>query len=148
MRVRYATIALTTIALATGVALMPGSAAQAATTWGPVTVNCGIVTCSAYVSRSATKAANSKIGVGGGIYSGAAIVVCAPLAPPPLTPVGVACAAAAAVQGPWIAQEISEAATQHGSRGACLKVTYTRQVQDIPPTITYWSTNNGQFCKD
>ena len=131
--------------LATGVALAPASAAQASSTAGPVTVNCGIVTCSAYLSRSATKAANEKITVGGGAFAGLALVVCAPLMTPPLTPIGVACGAAAAVQGPWIAQEIGEAATRHGDAGACLKVTYTRTK---PPVITYWSTNNGQYCKD
>jgi len=119
-----------------------------ATTFGPVTINCGYVTCSAYLSRSVTRDAYQKSIVLGGGYAAAATVICAPLAVPPLTPLGVACAAAAAVQGPLIAQEISDAATQHGVRGACLKVTYTKPVGDIPPVITWWSTNNGKYCKD
>jgi hypothetical protein len=106
-----------------------------------------LITCSAYLSRSATRAANQKLTVGGGGYAAAATVVCGVLSLPPLTPVGIACAAAAALQGPWIAQEIGEAATQHGATGACLKVTYTRPVHNAT-TVTYWSTNNGSYCRN
>ena len=110
----------------------------------PLTINCGYVTCSAYLSRSVTRAAYEKSTVGAGGYAALAILVCAPLHVPPLTPVGIACDVAATAQGPWIVQELSDAATQHGARGACLKVTFTK----VPPAITWWSTNNGQYCKD
>ncbi|MBM2615749.1 hypothetical protein JIG36_09300 [Actinoplanes sp. LDG1-06] len=133
--------------VATGGVLAVQSPASAAATYGPVTVNCGIVTCSAYLSRSATKLANQKLTIGGGGYAAAAAVMCFPLTLPPLTPVGVACGAVATVQGAWIAQEIQEAATLHGARGACLKMTFTRPVRGMS-TITYWSTNNGTYCKD
>ncbi|MEV7629892.1 hypothetical protein [Actinoplanes sp. NPDC089786] len=138
---------LASAALVTGVALVPASAASAAT-YGPVTTNCGVVTCSAYLSRSATKAVNEKLTLAGGGYAGVGLIVCAPLAPPPLTPIGVACGVAATVQGAWIAQEVEDAAERHGARGACLKVTYTKPVGNVPPQVTYWSTNNGKYCKD
>ena len=58
---------------------------------------------------------------------------------------GVACGALAASQGIWIWQEIIDAATQHGPKGACLKLT----VNPLPfPAGFYWSTNNGKYCKD
>lgn len=120
-------------------------AKPAASTIGPVTINCGLATCSAYLSRSVTKTAYGKEIVGGGGYAATAGVICAPLLVPPLTPLGIACGAAATVQGGWISQELSDAATQHGAKGACLKVTYTKIG---PPVITWWSTNNGQYCKD
>jgi hypothetical protein len=133
--------------IAVGAVVAQPSPAYASTTVGPVTFNCGIVTCSAYLSRSATKAANQKLAVGGGAYAAITGVVCAPLMVPPLTPIGVACGAVAVFHGGWIAQSIQEAATQHGPRGACLKVTYLRPVRGAT-TITYWSTNNGNYCKD
>ena len=108
-----------------------------------VTTHCWF-SCSAYLSRSATRAAYQKSKVGEGGFAAMAAVICGALSVPPLTPVGVVCFAAAALHGGWIAQELSDAVTQHGARGACLKVTYIQ----IPPAITWWSTNNGQFCKD
>src|SRR5690242_8942791 len=97
IRTRLAAVGVAA-ALATGGVLAVQSPASAASTYGPVTINCGIVTCSAYLSRSATKAANQKLTIGGGGYAAAALVLCAPLTLPPLTPIGVACGAAAAVQ--------------------------------------------------
>ena len=120
--------------------------AQAASTYGPVTINCGYITCSAYLSRSATRAANEKLTVGEGIYHVVTMEICDPLWVIP--PLGAACDAGAAVQGGWIAQEIGDAATKHGPRGACLKVTYTKPVGNLPPSITWWSTNNGEYCRD
>jgi hypothetical protein len=140
--------ALATASVATGAVLAPASPAAAASTYGPVTVNCGVVTCSAYLSRSVTKDAYHKKDFGVGAFATAAIYVCAPLLAPPLTPIGTACSASATLHGGWIAQELSEAATEHGPNGACLKVTWTQQVGAVPPTITYWSTNNGKHCKD
>jgi hypothetical protein len=123
----------------------PGASPTSGTSGdSPVTTHCGYVTCSAYLSRSVTRAAYEKSIVGAGGYAALAILVCAPLHVPPLTPVGIACDATAAAQGPWIVQELSDAATQHGAMGACLKVTYAK----VPPAITWWSTNNGQYCKD
>ncbi|MEU8663883.1 hypothetical protein [Actinoplanes philippinensis] len=146
LRARLAALAVLGAA-ATGGAVAVPTPALAASTYGPVTINCGIGTCSAYLSRSATKAAYRKLTVGGGGFAAAAAVVCAPLMTPPLTPIGVACGAVATVHGAWIAQSITEAATMHGSRGACLKATYTRPVRGLS-TITYWSTNNGTYCKN
>jgi hypothetical protein len=134
-------------ALAGSLALVGGpvatSSAQAATL-GPVTTNCGYVTCSAYLSRSATRAVYQKVVLAGGFYGGGVIAVCYPFGP---TPLGAACAAALAVNGGWIWQEVQDAATQHGARGACLKVTYTRSAGGLR-AITWWSTNNGQYCHD
>lgn len=121
--------------------------AKASSTIGPFTLNCGIVTCSGYLSRSATKAAYAKSTVGAGGFAAAATVVCG-AAGAAFVPLGIACAAVAAAHGPWIAQELQDAATQHGAAGACLKVTFTKPLPDIPPTITWWSTNNGKYCKD
>jgi hypothetical protein len=155
----FATMAFAIVALAAFIMGSPPASGIASTTTvtapvrmaahavGPVTVNCGYVTCSAYLSRSATKEANSKLTIGGGGYAGAATLYCGAITAA-FVPAGVACAAAAAVDGPWIAQEIQDAATQHGPKGACLKVTWTKPIGNIPPTITWWSTNNGRYCKD
>jgi peptidoglycan hydrolase-like protein with peptidoglycan-binding domain len=125
----------------------PATAPAPGTSGGsPVTNHCGFATCSAYLSRSVTRAAYQKSTVGGGGFAAVAAVICGALSIPPLTPVGIACFAEAALHGQWIVQELSEAATQHGASGACLKVTYTRP--PVPPAITWWSTNNGQYCKD
>jgi peptidoglycan hydrolase-like protein with peptidoglycan-binding domain len=125
----------------------PATAPAPGTSGGsPVTNHCGFATCSAYLSRSVTRAAYQKSTVGGGGFAAVAAVICGVLSIPPLTPVGIACFAEAALHGPWIVQELSDAATQHGASGACLKVTYTRP--PVPPAITWWSTNNGQYCKD
>ena len=124
------------------------SASASASGGSLVTNHCGIVTCSAYLSRSATKAAYEKVNAAGGALDALGVVVCAPFDVPPLTLVGVACTAVAEAQAGVIKQEITDAATQHGAKGACLKVTYTRPVAGLPPTITWWSTNNGQYCKD
>ena len=148
MSKKIAVLTALAASVATGAALAPASPAAAASTYGPVTVNCGVVTCSAYLSRSVTKEAYHKKDIGQGGFAAAAIVICAPMLVPPLTPVGTACSAAAALHGPWISQELTEAATEHGDRGACLKATWTKQVGSVPPAITYWSTNNGKYCKD
>ena len=123
----------------------PSAPAPGTSGGSPVTNHCGYATCSAYLSRSVTRAAYQKSTVGAGGFAAMAAVICGALSIPPLTPVGIACFAAAALHGPWIVQELSDASTQHGARGACLKVTYTRP--PIPPAITWWSTNNGQYCK-
>jgi hypothetical protein len=135
-------------AAASGSTGVSGTSTSTGTSLGPVTFNCGYFECSAYLSRSVTKAAYEKSSVGLGGFAAAATLICGALAVPPLTPVGAACAAAAAFQGPWINQEIGDAATQHGAAGACLKVTYTKPTRSIPPVITWWSTNNGQFCQN
>lgn len=134
------------VAVAASVVLLPTASAQAATTVGPVTINCGALTCSAYLSRSATRAANDKLAAGGGAYAALAGSICGPLgiAAPP---VGIACGTAAALHAGFIQQEIGDAATKHGTRGACLKVTFTRPYKG-KSTITWWSTNNGNYCKD
>jgi peptidoglycan hydrolase-like protein with peptidoglycan-binding domain len=124
------------------------SQAPATSSGNPVTINCGIVTCSAYLSRSVTRDAYEKSNVGEAGFLAAAQVICAPLLLPPLTPLGVACDAATIAQAGWITQELRDAVTQHGAEGACLKVTYTKPVGDIPPAITWWSTNNGPYCTD
>lgn len=125
--------------------LIVGSGSAEARTIGPVTENCGIASCSLYLSRSATKKANDKLTIGGGGYAASATAVCGALtfaSGPGAVVVGPACAATATFQGAWIAQEISDAATKHGPRGACLKVTKS------PVTPFYWSTNNGKYCKN
>ena len=120
--------------------------AQAASTYGPVTINCGYITCSAYLSRSATRAANDELTAGDDIYHVVTVEICDPLWVIP--PLGAACEVVTAGQGVWIAEEIGDAATQHGPGGACLKVTYTKPVGNLPPSITWWSTNNGEYCRD
>lgn len=120
---------------------------KVASTLGPFTVNCGIVTCSGYLSRSATKAAYAKSTVGAGGFAAAAVVVCG-AAGIASVPLGIACGAVATAHGPWIAQELQDAVTQHGPSGACLKVTFTKPIPNVPPTVTWWSTNNGKYCKD
>ena len=113
----------------------------AATTLGAVTINCGYVTCSAYLSRSATLDAYQNEG-----EAAAADELCDAFAE--LPPLAVACEGIVLSQEALIDKELDDAATQHGANGACLKVTFTKIIGDIPPAITWWSTNNGQYCKN
>jgi hypothetical protein len=115
-----------------------------ADTIGPVTVNCGIVTCSAYLSRSATRSVHDATDGIDTPNVDIPSVACEKLAEltaeaAPVT--FVACMANAM----WVLEELKRAAEDHGDRGACLKVTFTKT---RPPAVTYWSTNNGQYCKD
>jgi Putative peptidoglycan binding domain len=112
----------------------------------PVTVNCGYVSCSYYLSRSSTKAIYDQAFAAehGPEAATAAVCTAVGIAATPLA--GVACGAIAASQGIWIWQEVIDASTQHGAKGACLKLTVNPLLPF--PAKFYWSTNNGQYCKD
>jgi hypothetical protein len=108
---------------------------------GPdATYNCSF-SCSLYLSRSATKAAYEKSHIVEGGIGAQAVAVCAAVGAASGGTLAVPCVAAAAVEGAWIIQEIEDAATRHGTRGACFKVT-------VSPVSLYFSTNNGTYCKD
>jgi hypothetical protein len=74
-------------------------------------------------TRLATVGVATVLAAGG--YAAAAAVMCAPLTAPPMPPVGAACGAVATV---------------HGAQGAC--------PFPGPSTITYWSTDDGTYCKN
>lgn len=123
-------------------------------TFGPVTVNCGTLTCSAYLSRSATRNLAEVIAPFGTPSMPPAapsagrlcLKVAGPFAGVPVA--GPVVFGSCLAQAAWISQEISRAANDHGPRGACLKATFTKLgITPGPPAITYWSTNNGDFCK-
>lgn len=117
--------------------------AETTTTEAALTTNCGIASCSIYLSRSETRATYDRINNYGWV-AGAALG-----------------AAIGAKGGPWGAVggaiigtfgsahvlEMLETATQQNK---CFKVTYVRG-SDLSPTgpqITWISTNNGEHCHD
>jgi hypothetical protein len=139
---RGTAVVAVTAAIAAGTALVAPTASASPHTIGPVTENCGFASCSYYLSRSATKDLYAKSTVAGGAGAAFGGLMCLTLGFFP--PAAAACGAVVAVDGAWILQELADAATQHGSKGACFKMT------EFAPTITgvYFSTNNGKFCKD
>ena len=90
----------------------------------PMTVvNCGIVTCSVYLSRSQTRAANYNISLyGGGIAALAiACTLIAVMAGPAALFVEFACVAGMAVEGTFLLSAIAHAAGENG----CLRIRYS-----------------------
>ena len=90
----------------------------------PMTVvNCGIVTCSVYLSRSQTRAANYDIALyGGGLAALAA--ACSPIAAmtgPAAGFVEFACLADIAIEGAFLYTAITHAAGDNG----CLRIRYS-----------------------
>jgi hypothetical protein len=144
--VRVVGIGLSVLTIAVGAGITTTGTAEAKPqTIGAATVNCGIASCSLYVSRSATKEMHERAEIlkaGGG---GASTTACGALAYATL-PVawvtGPACLGVMAVHGAWVLNTIQDAATRHGEDGACFKVT-----RSAVGTL-YFSTNNGTHCKD
>jgi hypothetical protein len=124
------------LAIVGSVAIATPPAQAKPQTYGAVTMNCGIASCSWYLSRSATKELNSRIKTDGGRIGAAvsALGLCKSAHP-------IICFAVAA-NGALAAISIQEAAENHPPNGACFKITKS------PVTPFYYSTNNGKYCKD
>ena len=54
---------------------------------------------------------------------------------------GPACFGVMATAGAWVVWALEEAATGHGPKGACFKITAS-------PVSLYFSTNKGPYYKD
>ena len=108
---------------------------------GTVTKNCGVATCSYYLTRHDTKLLADFLAKRDWQANLAQVPVCAAVGAVTSAIGGVYC------EGTWIwvTEEVQRAANDHGDRGACLKLTY---IPSNPPLPTYWSTNNGQYCHD
>lgn len=130
------------VAVALGISLVVTPAASAddsSFTVGAVTNNCGIATCSTYISRSGTESLDrfldNKVAYYGSWAGGA--IVCGALGAVPYigVPLGTYCGFRFA----QFDQVLDEAA----DKDKCFKVTYL-------PTghVTHISTNNGQYCKN
>jgi hypothetical protein len=135
------TAVLVAVAVTLGISLAvaPAASADASFTVGAVTNNCGIVTCSVYISRSGTESLDSFVD-NKVVQSGsrrAALVVCGQLGKIPYVgvPLGIYCGFRF-VQFNRVLDEAAE-------KNKCFKVTY------LPSgTVTHISTNNGTHCKD
>jgi hypothetical protein len=106
----------------------------------PMTVvDCGIVTCSVYLSRAQTRSANNNINaLGGGIAGLAAACGAISLMGGPAAPViAVACGVEIAVMGGFLLNAISNAARTNG----CLRIRY-----GALPTAFY--NDHSSFCRD
>lgn len=112
---------------------------------GAVSENCGIATCSIYVSRSGTRSMDRFLDgkiphYGSGV---AATIACGAWAPVPY--VGPALVIYCGVRFDQFNETLDEAA----ERNKCFKITYTnRKIPNMPPAVTHISTNNGDFCTD
>lgn len=115
------------------------AAFDSAFTVGAVTNNCGIATCSTYISRSGTKSLDRFLDGKVAQYGswGAEAIVCTSLGEIPYVgvPLGLYCG----FRFVQFDQVLDEAA----DKNKCFKVTY------LPTgTVTHISTNNGQYCKN
>jgi len=140
---------LVVFGVALGMTLASATTANAAPlkaapiTYGAVTNNCGIVTCSIYISRSGTKSMNRFVSSKVGQYGawGAGTVVCGALGFVPY--VGPGLGVYCGFRFAQFTQVLGEAA----GKNKCFKVTYTRPVRGAT-TVTHISTNNGSLCKN
>jgi len=141
---RVATVAALIGALA-GSAAVTATPAQAVTrTQGAVTINCSWGSCSYYLSRSATREVNSRMGSYTGLTGFASVTaVCGAVGAVTALIGGLICEAGMLTNGAIIGDQIKEAAESHGARGACFKVTIAHG-----GIARWYSTNNGDFCKD
>ena len=123
----------------------PVASADVTFTRGAVTVNCAYLSCSYYVSRSATQELNSRIGELAGTGAGVGTIVCgtAGVVGTPLA--GVLCGGLVAINGALITDSVKQAASksEHPPNGACFKIN-VRHGGGQP----LYSTNNGKHCKN
>jgi hypothetical protein len=103
------------------------------------TVNCGIITCSLYLSRSETRTANYDIALYGGGIAGlaAACGLLTLITGPAGVVVGVACGVAIAVDGAFLLNAITHAAADNG----CLRIRW-----GALPTAFY--DDHSSYCHD
>jgi hypothetical protein len=110
-------------------------------TVGAVTHNCGVATCSVYLSRSASKAIggplDNKVVEYGRIP--ADMLTCGKLAAIPIPYVGIGLALYCSFRAEQVYQAFDEAV----EKNKCVKITYLRTGQ-----VTHISTNNGAHCKN
>lgn len=126
-------VAATLCAAITAVGLGQASSAAAA----PVSINCGFATCSAYLSRSATRAIDSRIaryqGASAGVIATAAGAACA--ASGVGTMATALCVGAGATFGGFVIDQFNYAAATN----ACIRLRY---VPTGPPT---WAIFAGLY---
>jgi hypothetical protein len=99
-------------------------------------INCGIITCSVYLSRAQTKSLQNNVNAyGGGLVGLAASCgLFALMTGPAAVYVTVACAALIGVYGGFMLNALSHAASSH----YCLRVRY-------PIPLAFYSDNSG-YC--
>ncbi len=138
---------LVAAAIAVGVSLFSASTANAdeSFTVGAVSNNCGIATCSVYISRSGTRSidrfADKKVAEWG--KWGAETAVCGALGFVPYVgvPLGIYCG--------FRFEQFDQVLDEAADKNKCFKVTYTRPLPGSgATTVTHISTNNGDFCED
>lgn len=112
--------------------------------WGPrvgkVHRNCGILSCSLYVSRTRVAYINNYSNEYGLAASLGAVVVCGIIGLYGLGIAGIVCGAIVAVYWYWFMNRITSAAKSN----KCVKITF----RIATPTVLSISTNNGKHCKD
>lgn len=107
-------------AVATAALVAPATPAAA------VTNDCGIITCSLYLSRSETRSAVTPSGV---------VALIAGLLPGPFR--------LAAINPGLMAIKSQEAA----GKNECLRIRYT-VVHNVPAIVGFYSSGNGKYCRD
>jgi len=131
-------------ALGVSLATAPAASADGGFTLGAVRNNCGIVTCSVYVSRSGTKSLDSFLDNKVLKYGrwGAETYTCGKLVAVPVVgaPLAVYCG--------FRFFQIDDVLDEAADKNKCFKVTYTRPVPPAVTTVTHISTNNGDLCKN
>ena len=135
--------AIASLALLVGTTAAPASAA-------PATLDCGIITCSLYLTRNTTQVVWSKLinykNTSNAAIAGAAATACAAIAAPFTGPgaavAGVACGGAGAVYGGFFLDKLENAATKR----QCLRIRYP--VGATPAFITGLYVDRSKFCKN
>lgn len=117
--------------------------AETTTNEAALTTNCGITTCSVYLSRSETRTAYDRINNYGWV-AGAAIGAALGAKG------GVWGAVGGAIIGTFGAAHVIELLETASQQNKCFKVTYVRGSDWSPtgPQITWLSTNDGDHCHD
>lgn len=106
-----------------------------------VNFNCGIVTCSAYLTRNTTKEICERLCEYSNA-SNAAIATAAAAACLPLGGVGaVVCAGAGALFGGFFIDKLNQAT----DAGQCLRIRYTNS---SPPVVTGLYVDRSGYCKN
>ena len=111
-------------------------------------VNCGIVTCSLYLTRAETANLWARLrqydGSSYAAIAGASAIACsvavAPVSGPFAVVAGVVCAAAGAVYGSFFLDKLKQSANS----GNCLRIRYTSPYGVPTPNFLY--NDNSQYC--
>lgn len=134
------------IAIALSTLLFASPVAEARPNY-TIKYNCGIATCSVYLSRDVTKLLRQKLDPiknnGPIVLAGAAGAACAALALPSgpgSIAAGAYCGGAASVYGSSFVNTLKTAA----SRNECVRL---RTIRNTPTVVGMYNDHNGKFCK-